>query len=247
MLNWYRADLHIHSVLSPCGGLEMSAKNVMQRVKELGISIIAITDHNSMANCAVYKQAAEEMGITCFWGVEIQTSEEIHLIALFASEIEAQSFDKELYQSLLPIDNNPDFFGDQVVIDKDENIVCFETRALINSSMWSLDEVVEKLKGYDSFFYPAHIDAEAFSVLGQLGFLPTELKFDALGVTASCNLERFLTSNPTLKGYSLLKSSDAHYLKDLGSGYTDFYLEKPTLNEMRLACQNKCTRKYDVK
>ena len=56
-----RADLHIHSVLSPCGGLEMSPNSIMQRLKQFGIQWLAITDHNSMANCPAYQKVAEKV------------------------------------------------------------------------------------------------------------------------------------------------------------------------------------------
>jgi len=238
-LNWYRADLHIHSVLSPCGSLEMSAKDVVKTAKNMGLSIIAITDHNSMANCSVYQKVAQMYGLTFFWGVEIQTIEEIHIIALFENEIVATEFDKELYESLLPVDNNPDFFGDQVIIDENENILRFEKRALINSSQWTLDALINKLNKIDCFYFPAHIDSDAYSIIGQLGFIPKDYNFLALGITATCDIDKFLERHPELAGYYLIRSSDAHYLEDIGKGYSEFYLENPTLRDIRLACQKK--------
>ena len=243
-MNWYRADLHIHSVLSPCSGLEMSARNVMKTAKEKGISLVAITDHNSMANCAVYEKVATHYGLKFFWGVEIQTMEEIHVITLFEDQLTALKFDGELYESLLPIDNNPEFFGDQVVIDEEENIVRFEKRALINSSQWSLDELVRRLEVLNCFYYPAHIDAESYSIIGQLGFIPPEYHFPALGITSVCDLDRFIKTHPELASYSFIRSSDAHYLDDIGKGFTEYYLEEPSLKEVRLACQKKELRKY---
>jgi len=225
----------------------MSPKNLIKRAKEVGLEIIAITDHNSMANCEVYQNEAEKHGITCFWGVEIQTSEEIHIIAIFDSKLKAKEFDVELYESLLPIKNNPDFFGDQVVIDNEENIIRFEPKALINSSVWTLDEVVAKLEEYDCLFYPAHIDAETYSIIGQLGFIPSNLKFPTLGITAQCDCDKFLSKYPYLKGFSFNRSSDAHYLEELGTGFTDYFLEAPTLKDIRLACQKKSLINYDIK
>ena len=242
-MNWYRADLHVHSVLSPCSGLEMSPKEVIKAAKDRGINILAITDHNSMANCSVYQKEALKAGITFLWGVEIQTSEEIHIIALFTDQDTALDFDTELYESLLPIENNPEFFGDQVVIDENEDIVRFEKRALINSSQWSLNELITKLNKLQCFYFPAHIDAEAYSIIGQLGFIPAEHNFIALGITAACDLTKFLGKHSDLAGYSFIRSSDAHYLAEVGKGCTEFYLETATLEEMRLACQKKRNRK----
>ncbi len=224
----------------------MSAHNVARQAVENGLSIIAITDHNSMANCPVYQKIAESHGLNFFWGVEVQTIEEIHVIVIFDNTKLAREFDSELYESLLPLKNNPDFFGDQVVIDEDENIIRFEEKALINSSRWSLQNLVERLKSLDCFFFPAHIDAETYSIIGQLGFIPGDIEFPALGITAGCNLPGFLENHPDLKNSIFIRNSDAHYLKDIGSGYTDFYIEKATLKEIRFACQKIGLRKYVV-
>ncbi len=245
-MDWYKADLHIHSVLSPCGGLEMSPKNIMEKAQRAGISIIAVTDHNSMANCIVYEQKALEYKINYIYGVEIQTAEEIHLVALFDDKNEAMTFDKELYNVLLPIKNNPDYFGDQVVVNKDENIVRFEDKALINSITWTLDQTISRLRNYNTFVFPAHVDTEAFSIIGQLGFIPDNLNFDAFGITAQCDIDEFLSKYSYLKSLPLIRNSDAHYLNQIGAGYTRFYIEKPTLSEIRFACQKMGHRKHVI-
>ncbi len=221
----------------------MSAKSVMKAVKESGISIVAITDHNSLSNCSAYEYHAQQNGIKFIYGVEIQTIEEIHIIALFNKKKEAMNFDKELYQALLPVNNKPDYFGDQVIIDADENIVKFEERALINSVKWSLEETVQILRQMDTFIFPAHIDADTFSIIGQLGFIPPEIEFDALGVSAKCDLQSFLDSHSYLQGKTFLRNSDAHYLDQIGSGYTRFLMQEPTLSEIGFACQKNGARK----
>ena len=44
------ADLHIHTVLSPCGDLLMIPQNIIDKAIEVGLDMIAITDHNSAKN-----------------------------------------------------------------------------------------------------------------------------------------------------------------------------------------------------
>jgi 3',5'-nucleoside bisphosphate phosphatase len=242
-MRWYKADLHIHSVLSPCGGLEMSPSALMKKVKELGLDIIAITDHNTMANCSTYHQVADKEGVNFLNGVEIQTSEEIHLLALFDDFDKAMSFDRQLYDSLLNIPNDPEYFGDQVVIDADENIIRCEARALINSSVWTLEEVLNKVHDYDGFCFPAHVDAKTFSIIGQLGFIPNNLDLEAVGITAHGDKKEIVRLFPYLQKYALIRSSDAHYLADVGSGTTMFWLESPTVNEIRMACKGIQGRK----
>ncbi len=65
-----------------------------------------------------------------------------------------------------------------------------------------------------------------------------------LGITANCDLPALQANHPELASYAFIRSSDAHYLKDIGTGYTDFYLEEPSLQEIRLACQKTGSRKY---
>lgn len=243
-MRWYKADLHIHSVLSPCGGLDMSPKAVMQAAAQKGVDLIAITDHNCMANCVAYAEVAKEYGLNYLYGIEVQTAEEIHIIALFDSWKDAEPFGDLIYQSLLPIDNNPDFFGDQVIIDKDENILGMEGRALINSSILSYEEVFEKVKEFNGFAFPAHVDAPTFSVIAQLGFMPEGGGVIAAGITAKANRENVIDRFPYLKNFALIRNSDAHYPVDIASGYTDFFLETPCLDEIIQACQHSNGRDF---
>jgi len=237
-LQWYNADLHIHSVLSPCGDLEMSPTNLMKEARSKSIDIISITDHNSFANSPAYAEAAHDFGINYIYGAEIQSSEEIHILAFFASWESANKFDLKLHSALLPVKNDPDFFGDQVVIDREGNILRYENTALINSTAWSFEQVFDEVEQSGGFAYPAHIDATSYSVISQLGFIPRDRKFIAVGITANCDTKKLVQNYPELKKLTLIRSSDAHYLKDIGSGITRFFLKKPELQEIVLACRN---------
>jgi len=241
-MQFYKTDLHLHTVLSPCGGLEMSPSSVIEKVKESGLDIIAITDHNSLKNCDAYIAKGEEAGIVVFPGVEIQTAEEIHLIGIFPDLEHALLFDAKVFNSLLPVQNNPDFFGDQVIIDKDENILGMEERALINSSLWSLNEAVDAVIEYGGFCFPAHVDATAYSLLGQLGFIPPDLNFKTLGISAKCKVVRLKTNFPLVEKYQLIRNSDSHYLEQIGVGYSEFYIEEPSFGELFKAINLKNNR-----
>lgn len=213
----------------------MAPLALMQRAAECGIQWLAITDHNSMANCPAYAEAAKRAGIYFTWGVEIQSSEEIHILAYFDSPDNAQAFDIELYNSLLPINNDPDYFGDQVVIDENENIIRMEQRALINSSLWDISQVAERISAYGGYAVPAHIDASVNSIISQLGFMPAEPAFEVFGITAGLKVPDWISQQPYFANRSLLRASDAHYLTDLGSGYSMLLLEKPCVAELKKA------------
>lgn len=245
-MRWFKADLHVHSVLSPCGGLDMSPRELMKKVRDKGIEIIAVTDHNSCANSRVYEVAAREFGLTYIYGLEVQSAEEIHSVALFNSADNACAFSRQLYESLLPITNDPEHFGDQVVIDINNNIKRYVKKALINSSVWSLETIYTKVHQFGGFFFPSHVDVLPYSLLGQLGFIPSNLDISALGITAECKVQELYKEYPFLQDYTLIRNSDAHYLQDVGSGISHFYLEEPTLNEIILACKNQAGRKVVV-
>ncbi len=245
-MQWFTADLHIHSVLSHCGGLEMSPRDLIAQIKRKGIDWMALTDHNSLANCPAYASVAEREGVFFTWGVEVQTSEEIHLLVYFDSSEKGKEFGKLLYDSLIPIDNNPDFFGDQVIIDENENILGMETRALINSSIWDLNTTVENALKFGGYCVPAHIDADANSILSQLGFIPPEPEFDLFGITAKANPDQLLNRYPYLRGKSFLRASDAHYLSDVGSGTSKIYINEPSVYELAQAALGTEGRKILV-
>ncbi len=77
-------SLHNHTVLSPCAELEMTPAKIMARAAAEGIEIVGITDHNSAANLRAAEYQAERFGIRLLPGVEITTSEDIHLLGFFA-------------------------------------------------------------------------------------------------------------------------------------------------------------------
>ncbi|HNX37651.1 MAG TPA: PHP domain-containing protein [Candidatus Cloacimonadota bacterium] len=242
----YRADLHIHSVLSPCGGLEMSPGAVVARAKALGLDWIAITDHNSMANCPAYGKVARDAGLAFSWGVEVQSAEEIHFLVYFDDIDAASDFDHELYNSLIPMENDVDFFGDQVVIDENEDIIRMENRALANSSLWDISELYDHAVSYGGFVMPAHVDASANSIISQLGFMPDDPVFDAYGLTARCDALKWISRQPFFAGKALIRSSDAHYLDDLGSGYSLIRVAEPTVKELRQAALGLEERRIEI-
>ena len=79
----FRAELHVHTVLSPCAEVEMIPPLIIQEALEKGINILAITDHNATANIGAVIKAAEGSGITVLSGMELQTREEVHVLCLF--------------------------------------------------------------------------------------------------------------------------------------------------------------------
>ena len=69
----FKADMHIHSVLSPCGDLELSPTAIVAKAKERGMDIIGLTDHNSTLNADVTRRLGEKVGLHVLMGAEVTT------------------------------------------------------------------------------------------------------------------------------------------------------------------------------
>ncbi len=203
------ADLHNHSCLSPCGSLENSPSNLCRRAREQGITMLGLTDHNSARNCPAFARSCAREGIIPIFGTETTTREELHVLSLFATVAEALDWGDWVYERLPDYRHDPEKFGDQVVVDEDENILDFEERYLIPAIDASLDEVSDETLRRGGLIIPAHIDRTTTSITSQLGFLP-QYEYSALEITS-------LPAEIDTRGHTLICDSDAHFLDDLGT------------------------------
>ncbi|MEW5825632.1 MAG: PHP domain-containing protein [Candidatus Bipolaricaulota bacterium] len=228
MLKSLMADLHIHTCLSPCGELEMAPRSIARAAVAAGIDWIAVADHNSGEMAAVMAVAAREAGLAFLYGMEVQTREDVHVLAYFDDEPGFRRFAQVVDKALPERANDPAVFGDQPVVDLEENIVRCEPRMLLNAVRLGFDEVVEEIERQGGLAVPAHVDREAFGLLAQLGFVPVGRTF--------CLVES--VRGPLPPGFgdaTRLCSSDAHRLEDIGRRVTRFTVAAPTLDEMRRA------------
>ncbi len=242
----FRADLHIHSILSPCGSLDMSPATIVALAKARNIDILGITDHNSTKQSGLIKKLAAKEGIFVLQGAEVTSKEEVHCLTFFEHQHTLDAFQEYLDQNIQKIDNNPDKFGYQVVIDEQEMIVEEIPWLLISGINKNLDELEEKVHELDGLFIPAHVNRQAFSMISQLGFIPPDIKADALEISKHMQLKDFLKQNPHLSHFRFIQSSDAHYPEDLGSVFTRFYLEKASFEEIRMAFKNTNGRRVEI-
>lgn len=235
----YRADLHIHTVLSPCGDLTMSPANIISEAVRKGIDIIGITDHNSTRHCRLLSKLAASKGIFTMMGAEVTTKEEVHCLTFFENTDTLGIFQEFLDERLPEIKNVPEIFGDQVEVDENEIIIYTEERLLTNATDVSLEElegIVHKLGG---IFIPAHIDRMKNGIYGQLGLFPEGLKADALEVSRLIPRKAFEEKHKEIASYKLITNSDSHLPEHIGRALTIFYLEKPSFNEILMAMNDK--------
>jgi hypothetical protein len=231
----FRADLHIHTVLSPCGDLEMSPDIIIAKAKEMHLDIIGITDHNSTMQCKVIRDMGALTGISVMCGAEVTTKEEVHCLAFFETDAALDEFQEYLDINLPSIPNDVKHFGYQVAVDADNNIVFTEERLLITALNQSIDQVEAMVHRLNGLFIPAHIDKKSFGLLEQLGFLPPDLKVDALEISPFCHKTMFLGQHPELNRYLFISGSDAHYPDQIGKRVTVFEMDKCGFSDFRKA------------
>ena len=231
----YRADLHIHTVLSPCGDLEMSPSNIVSEALHKGLDIIGITDHNTTLHNSLVKRLAEEKGIFVLQGAEITTREEVHCLVFFENTDTLEMFQDFLDRNLPDILNKPSLFGFQVQVDENDNIVYEEKRLLHSALSKSLKEIEIYVHNLDGLFIPAHIDRKKNSLYSQLGIMPENLNADALEISRATSPEEFIKMHPEIAPYTILRSSDAHFQEDIAASTTHFRIERPCFSEIRQA------------
>jgi 3',5'-nucleoside bisphosphate phosphatase len=242
-MQWFKADLHIHTVLSPCGGLDMSPVNIIKQAVAKNLDIIAITDHNSTRHCRVSQEIGRKSGITVIAGAEINSKEEIHCLTFFENLKAADLFQQYIDVNLPEIPNKPEVFGNQFIVDEEENILDEENRLLIVALQAGIDEIAEKVRELKGIFIPAHVNRKSNSLYSQLGFMPADFDADALEVAVYKGSENFVQEHPETGKYCLVANSDAHCLEMIGMSFTEYYLEKPGFAELKLALKAENGRK----
>ncbi|QGY45674.1 PHP domain-containing protein [Maribellus comscasis] len=243
----FRADLHIHTLLSPCADLEMSPGNIVKRAKETGLQIIGITDHNSTKQAPLVKKLAEREGIFVLTGAEVTTKEEVHCLVFFEKEKELETFQQFIDLNITKIPNKEDYFGYQPLIDEEENILEMIPYYLPAALKVGIDEIQNLVSGLNGLFIPAHIDRSANGIISQLGFIPENLKYDALGVSKHTSVNYVRKHYVIENKKTLIRNSDAHYLEQIGEIYTNFIIEKPDFSEIKMALNQKNNRFVQIR
>ncbi len=221
----YRADFHIHSCLSPCASVEMSPSAIVRKAKDVGLNAIALSDHNCTFNLPAFGKICADHGMECLFGMEVTSTEEAHVLCLFDNLEKAMQLGEQVYDSLPPIPNHPERFGDQPIVNENEEILGFAEKFLINTSAFNIGSLLDKVHSLGGLCIPAHIDRQVYGIVAQIGFLPDE-PFDAVELTPS--------GKPTLAGdYPIIRNSDSHLLETLGSAFTEFDIETLTVEQIR--------------
>lgn len=211
----YFYDLHIHSCLSPCADDDMTPNNIAGMAALKGLQILALTDHNSCKNCPAFFEACRRNGIIPVAGMELSTAEDIHIICLFENLSDAMAFDKEIEAHLSPIQNRPDIFGNQWILDGQDELVDTEERLLISATDLWIGEALELARSYGAHVHPAHIDRESNGIVAILGEIPREYGFDCFEFNEQASITAYRQRFDYIEEDGVLVCSDAHHLWDI--------------------------------
>ncbi len=231
MLTAFRADLHLHTCLSPCAEEEMNPLAIVRQAKKKGLDVIAICDHNSTKNVVAVRQAGRREELAVIGGVEVCSREEAHILGLFDEEESLRDM-QQLIDANLQGQNNPEFFGEQHLCDERGFVVGQETKMLIGATQMSVEEVVESIHRLGGLAIASHVDRESFSLLSQLGFVPEGLEIDALEISSLHSVSKALHCFPQIRDYPLVRFSDAHRLVQIGVPCTTFTGSSPCVAEL---------------
>ncbi len=234
MMAYY--DFHIHSALSPCADEDMTPNNIVNMARLKGLSMIAVTDHNSCGNLRAVMQVAANDPLV-LPGIEIETAEEVHILGYFPSLEQAEAMEKVVKEHLPFIPNRPEIFGRQLYMDADDTVTGEEEGLLVTATTLGVADVFSVVQNLGGVAVPAHIDRGSYSILSNLGFLPPELAIRTVEITAK-NRARL---EERYKSLTILTSSDAHYLGDIAEMEQYIYISTKTTHEILDKLTNKKT------
>jgi hypothetical protein len=237
MMRWFTADLHVHTCLSPCADVTMSPRRIVAEAARRGLDIVAITDHNSAENVPAALRAARGTAVAVLPGMEVCSSEEVHVLALFETLDAVLQLQEDVYRKLQG-SNIPAAFGFQVIANEHDEVEGFQDRMLSGAADITLDEIVRRIHELRGLAIASHIDREAFGMLGQLGFIPHGLPLDALELSGGVAAERAERLAREYPAYRFIRNSDAHGLDRVGAAWTRFFLDAPTCEEIRKALRH---------
>lgn len=239
LLREFKADLHVHTCLSPCADWEMSPRKIIRACRAAGLGLIAVCDHNSAENAGAVMSVGRRHGLAVLPGMEICSREEVHVLAVFG-ELEQALTMQEMVYAHLPGENRPDVFGHQIVATEADDVLAQNPRLLIGATALSLADIVRATHALKGLSLAAHVDRPTNGLIQQLGFIPQDLNLDGVEVSHRISPAAAQSALPAIGNLPCLTFSDAHVLSDIGRAHTGFLLEAATFEELCLAL--KATR-----
>ncbi len=244
MLRWIRADLHLHTCLSPCAEERMSPRAIVNAAKKQKLQMIGICDHNSIENVEAVRMAGKRERLAVMGGIEITSQEEVHILGFFSKKTALRDIQDMVYKNLFG-ENDENLFGEQTLTDEHDRVIGHNGRLLIGATRLPLEKIVDTIHRLGGLAIASHIDRQSFSIIGQLGFIPKELTLDALEISPLASQDRRYSFSKRYD-FPLLTFSDAHSLEDIGGSFSSFLIEDTSLEEIKRALVGKDCRRVAI-
>jgi PHP family Zn ribbon phosphoesterase len=245
-MNLYHADLHIHSVLSPCGDLEMSPGKIVDQAKRKGLDIIAVTDHNHTGHARLTRELGARKGLWVVYGAEVCTREEVHCLTFFDTNEQLDAFQGLLDEAMPKIPNDAVKLGCQVIVDEMEQIIGEITHSLYPGVRWEIGETARIVHSLGGLFVPAHVDRSMNGLYAQLGVWPGGLDVDGVEIYRHTRREDAVKVHQELISHTLIRNSDAHFLADIGRCYNRILMKNKDFSELRMALRGEHGRGFEA-
>lgn len=207
-------DFHLHSCLSPCADDDNTPNNIVNMAKLKGLDAIAVSDHNTVGNCRAAMEVGRKNGLLVLCAMELETSEEVHVLCLFNTLEDGERFEKYVNENMLKLPLNKKFYGNELLLDKNDNLISEKDYLLSVSTAISVMDITRLMDEYNGAAIPAHADKGANSIISNLGFISDEMHFKTLEISKNITKKDFIT-NYGYAGYQIISNSDAHYLWDI--------------------------------
>lgn len=208
-------DLHIHSCLSACAENDMTPNNIVNMAKLKGLDLIAVTDHNSAKNLPAIHKVATQAGLQLLYGVEVCSSEEVHVLVYFKALDQVKKFDDWLSQNYLPMRNHPNFYGDQLIMNEQDEVIATYLPCLSIALSQPITSIVQMAKQHQGACVYAHALHKRNGIINQLGLIDQDDPIDGIEVMNLADKDILIQQFPYLKDKVWLYNSDAHQLQDI--------------------------------
>jgi hypothetical protein len=235
----------MHTCLSPCAEFDMYPKALIDKCISEKLDLIAICDHNASENVPYVLSLARGKPLTVLPGMEISSMEEVHLLAIFDDLRDLLKLQGIVYEHL-PGKNQEDVFGCQVIVNDRDEVEGMNERLLIGATELPLQEIIDLIHALGGLAVASHIDRPSYSVISQLGFIDPSMPFDALEITPATGIRSARQQYPGLSSFAFIESSDAHFIRDIGSAFTTMILEEANIRELKLAFENRDGRHVEA-
>ena len=127
----------------------------------------------------------------------------------------------------MKIKNRPEFFGNQLILDENDEIVGIEENLLSNATDISIQDVKATVESFGGVCYPAHIDRDSNGIIGILGTIPEDTDFRYYEIHDTDKIRDY-SSKYGIDPSRMIISSDAHYLANISDRINFFELDCDT-------------------